>query len=283
MAAVPEPAARPAAGAPAGPRRAAPSHTRAIAVNAGAPLGFAVLVVGLWALLKAATDIPDTSLPTPKQVLDALIDQRDLLRENAWVTIQEIVVGFAAAIALGIGLAVAIHSSRLIERAVYPWLVISQMVPIVAIAPIFVIWTGFDLRPKVMVIALVAFFPLAVSTIDGLKAADPDLLNLLKTLGANRRQRFRIAQLPAALPFVFSGLKVAAALSVIGAVFGEWVGSSAGLGYLILTFNNQLATADMFATIIVLAIIGIALFGLVLLAERLLLPWYRDGRRGLGE
>lgn len=281
MAAVPERAARAAASGEG--RRPGHPRARSLALNVGAPLGFAVLVIGLWALLKAATDIPDTSLPTPAQVFDALVDQRDLLRENAWVTIQEILVGFAAAIALGIGLAVAIHSSKVVERAVYPWLVVSQMVPIVAIAPIFVIWTGFDLRPKVMVIALVAFFPLAVSTIDGLKAADPELLNLLKTLGAKRWQRFRMAQLPAALPFVFSGLKVAAALSVIGAVFGEWVGSSEGLGYLILTFNNQLATADMFATIIVLALIGIALFGIVLLLERILLPWYHDGRRGLGE
>lgn len=281
MAAVPERAARAAASGLR--RRPGRPRARSLALNLGAPLGFAVVVVGLWALLKAMTDIPDTSLPTPAQVFDALVDQRDLLRENAWVTIQEILVGFAAAIVLGIGLAVAIHSSKIVERAVYPWLVVSQMVPIVAIAPIFVIWTGFDLRPKVMVIALVAFFPLAVSTIDGLKAADPELLNLLRTLGAKRRQRFRMAQLPAALPFVFSGLKVAAALSVIGAVFGEWVGSSAGLGYLILTFNNQLATADMFATIIVLAVIGIALFGIVLLLERILLPWYHDGRRGLGE
>lgn len=264
-------------------RRAGRARARSLALNVGAPLGFAVLVVGLWSLLKAVTDIPDTSLPTPAQVVEALVDQRDLLRENAWVTIQEILVGFAAAIALGIGLAVAIHANKVVERAIYPWLVVSQMVPIVAVAPIFVIWTGFDLRPKVMVIALVAFFPLAVSTIDGLKAADPDLLNLLKTLGAKRRQRFRIAQLPAALPFVFSGLKVAAALSVIGAVFGEWVGSSAGLGYLILIFNNQLATADMFAAIFVLAVIGIALFGVVLLCERLLLPWYHGGRNGLGE
>ncbi|MBJ7332227.1 MAG: ABC transporter permease subunit, partial [Solirubrobacteraceae bacterium] len=148
-------------------------------------------------------------------------------------------------------------------------------------APIFVIWTGFDLRPKVMVIALVAFFPISVSTIDGLKVAEPDLLHLLRTFGAGRWQRFRVAQLPAALPSVFSGLKVAAALAVVGAVFGEWVGSSEGLGYLILTFNNQVATADMFATIAVLAVIGMALFGAVLLAERLLLPWYHGERRAL--
>lgn len=259
------------------------ARVRALVVNVGAPLGFAVLVVAGWALVKAATDIPDTSLPAPGEVADALWDQRDLLWDNAWVTIVEILVGFTAAIVLGIGLAMAIHANRAVERAVYPWLVVSQMVPVVAIAPIFVIWTGFDLRPKVMVIALVSFFPVAVNTIDGLKAADPDLLNLLRTLGATRRQRVRVAQIPAALPSVFSGVKIAAALSVIGAVFAEWVGSSEGLGHLILVLNNQVATAEMFATIVVLAGIGIALYGAVLLLERLLLPWYHGGRQGLGD
>ncbi|MBJ7332768.1 MAG: ABC transporter permease, partial [Solirubrobacteraceae bacterium] len=115
------------------------------------PLAFAVLVVGGWALLKAVTDIPDSSLPTPGQVAEALVDQRVLLWDNAWVTIVEILLGYALAIVLGVGLAVAIHASRLVERAVYPWLVVSQMIPVVAVAPIFVIWTGFDLRPKVMV------------------------------------------------------------------------------------------------------------------------------------
>lgn len=243
-----------------------------------APLVFAAAVIGAWALLKALTDIPDSSLPTPGQVLSALVDQRSLLAENAWVTLQEVLIGFAAAVVLGIGLAVVIHASPTVERAVYPWLVISQMVPVVAVAPIFVIWTGFDLRPKVMVIALVAFFPVAVSTIDGLKAADRELLDLLRTMGASRWRRVRMARVPAALPFVFAGLKVASALAVVGAVFGEWVGSSEGLGHLILVFNNQMATADMFAAITVLALIGIGLFAAVLLLERLLLPWYREGR-----
>lgn len=258
-------------------------RARSLAVNVGAPLGFAALVVAAWALVKVVTDIPDSSLPAPGQVLDALWEQRELLWDNAWVTVLEILVGFSAAIVLGIALAMVIHASRAVERAVYPWLVVSQMVPVVAVAPIFVIWTGFDLRPKVMVIALVSFFPVAVNTIDGLKAADPDLLNLLRTLGASRRQRVRMAQVPAALPFVFSGVKIAAALSVIGAVFAEWVGSSEGLGHLILVLNNQVATAEMFATVAVLALIGIALFGAVLLLERLLLPWYHGGRQGLGD
>ena len=187
---------------------------------------------------------------------------------------------FAVAILLGVGLAILIRSSPVVERALYPWLVASQLVPIPAIAPIFVLWTGFDLRPKIMVIALVSFFPIAVNTIDGLRAVDPQLIRLLRTMRASRWQRFRFAQVPAALPSFFTGLKIGAALAVIGAVFAEWVGSSAGLGYLILVLNNATDTPAMFAAIFLLALIGIALFGLVALAQRLLLPWYFEGREG---
>ncbi len=252
---------------------------RSLAARVGAPAAFAALVLGAWQLYVAVSGISETSLPAPTQIAEAFWNERQLLIDNTWITVQEILLGYLAAIAVGVTLAVLIHSSKLIERAVYPWLVVSQMVPIPAIAPIIVIWTGFDLRPKIIVIALVSFFPIAVNTIDGLKAAEPELLNLLKTLRASRWQRFLKAQLPAALPFVFSGLKVAAAFSVIGAVFAEWVGASEGLGYLILLLNNQTATAEMFAVIVLLALIGISLFLVVTLVEHLLLPWYYESRR----
>jgi len=254
------------------------SRGRNIAERVLPPLLFAVFVLTVWQLYVVLGDVKESTLPKPTEVVTSIWDNRQLLWDNAWVTIKEILIGYAAAIVIGVGIAVLIRSSRRIERAVYPWLVVSQMVPIPAIAPILVIWTGFDLRPKVMVIALVSFFPIAVNTIDGLRAADPELLNLLKTLKANAWQRFRKAQLPAALPFMFSGLKVAAAFSVIGAVFAEWVGASDGLGYLILVLNNQTATTDMFAVIVVLASIGIGLFLIVSLIERLLLPWYYESR-----
>jgi ABC-type nitrate/sulfonate/bicarbonate transport system permease component len=248
-------------------------------VRIAAPLVFALVVLALWQLYVGASDISDSSLPAPTQIVESGWEQRELLLDNTWITVQEILIGFAVAIVIGVALAMLIRSSRLAERALYPWLVVSQMVPIPAVAPIFVLWTGFDMRPKIMVIALVSFFPIAVNTIDGLRAADPQLLRLMRTLKASRWQRFRLAQLPAALPFIFSGLKIAAALSVIGAVFGEWVGASEGLGYLILVLNNATDTATMFATIFLLALIGIALFSVVTLIERLLLPWYYDSRR----
>jgi ABC-type nitrate/sulfonate/bicarbonate transport system permease component len=240
-----------------------------------APIVFALLFLGAWQLYVVVADVPESSLPSPTEIASAGWENRSLLIDNTWITIGEILLGFALAIAVGILLALAIRSSRTIERAVYPWLVVSQMVPVPAIAPIFVIWTGFDLRPRVMVIALVAFFPIVVNAVDGLRAADPALLRLLRTMGASRRQLLRHGSFPASLPFLFSGLKIAAALSVIGAVFAEWVGSSEGLGHLILVLNNATETATMFAAIFLLSLIGIGLFGLVALAERLLLPWYR--------
>jgi ABC-type nitrate/sulfonate/bicarbonate transport system permease component len=269
---------RPARGAPA--RR---GRMRRLAAQLLPPLLFAVLILGLWQLYATVGDVQESTLPKPTEVATAIWEERSLLLENAWVTIKEILLGFLLAIFVGLLLAILIRSSRAIERAMYPWLVASQMVPIPAIAPLIVIWTGFDLRPKVIVIALVCFFPITVNSIDGLRAADPELLNMLKTLRANRRERFLKAQLPASLPFVFSGLKVAAAFSVIGAVFAEWVGASEGLGYLILILNNQTATTEMFAVIFVLAVIGIGLFLLIRLLEHLMLPWYYESRRDEGE
>jgi ABC-type nitrate/sulfonate/bicarbonate transport system permease component len=259
------------------------SEVRLLVRGVGAPLAAALLFLVLWQLYASASGIRESTLPKPTQVLSALYTDRQLLAGNAWVTMGEILVGYAAAILLGVGLAVLVHTSPVVERAIYPWLVASQTVPIPAIAPVIVLWTGFDLRPKVILIALVCFFPIVVNTVDGLKAAEPELLDLLKTLGASRWQRFRLGQLPASLPFVFSGLKVAAALSVIGAVFADWVGSSSGLGYLILILNNQTATSDMFAVIVVLSLMGVGLFLLVGLVERLLLPWYYESRRDQGE
>lgn len=246
-----------------------------------APLAFALVALGLWQLYCVVSGVSESSLPKPTRVAEALWrDWGELgFGHSAWVTLQEILLGYALAVVIGVLLAVAIHSSPLVERALYPWLVVSQMVPIPALAPILVLWVGFDIWPKVLVIALVSFFPIAVNTIDGLRAVDPGLLRLLRTMRASAWQRFRHARLPAALPSLFSGLKIAAALAVIGAVFAEWVGASEGLGYLILILNNATDTPAMFAVIFLLALIGIALFALVSLLQRLLLPWYFDPRR----
>lgn len=254
--------------------RAAPSP-RAIAARVAPPLCLGLAVVLLWQGYVELSGVRESIFPSPLEVARALGRERGVLASAAWTTLLEILLGYAAAIVVGVAFAVAVSSSRLIERALYPWLVVTQMIPIVAIAPVVVLWTGFDIRPRVIVIALVSFFPIAVNTIDGLRATDAELLGLLRTLGASRRQLFRVAQVPTALPYFFSGLRVSAALAVIGAVFAEWVGSSNGLGFLILSYNSQTETAEVFATIAVLAVIGVALFALVGIAERLLIPWWQ--------
>ena len=254
--------------------RAAPSP-RAIALRIAPPLCLGVVVVLTWQGYVAISGVRESIFPSPLEVASALGRDSGVLVSAAWTTLSEILLGYAAAIAVGVALAVAVSSSRLIERALYPWLVVTQMIPIPAIAPVVVLWTGFDIRPRVIVIALVSFFPIAVNTIDGLRATDTELLGLLRTLGAGRRQLFRVARLPTALPYLFSGLRVSAALAVIGAVFAEWVGASSGLGFLILSYSSQTETADVFATIAVLAVIGVALFAAVGIAERVLIPWWQ--------
>jgi ABC-type nitrate/sulfonate/bicarbonate transport system permease component len=258
-------------------RRSAVTRGRILTVVL--PIAAAVVVVGGWELYVRVSGISALSLPSPFLVGERLIANAPLLAANTWTTLQSVLLGYLVAVVLGALVAAAVHASKNLERAITPWLIVSQMIPLPAIAPLFVLWTGFDIRPRLMLIALVCFFPVAVSMIDGLRAADPALLDVLRTLKATRRQRFFMAQLPAALPATFSGLRIAAAFAVLGAVFGEWVGSNSGLGYLIIAFNSQLRTADMLGVVVVLSMLGIALYGLVTLIERLVLPWYHDERR----
>jgi ABC-type nitrate/sulfonate/bicarbonate transport system permease component len=239
------------------------------------PLLAGVVVVAVWQGYVALSGVSQSILPSPVEVARALVRDRGVLASNAWTTLSEVLLGYAIAIVMGVGIAVAVSSSRLLERAIYPWLVVSQMVPVPALAPVVVLWTGFDIRPKLIIVALVTFFPIAVNTIDGLRATDPELVGLLRTLGAGRGAILRVARIPNALPYVFSGLRVAAAFAVIGAVFAEWVGSSSGLGVLILDYGNQTATADVFAAVVVLAVIGVALFTAVGGMERVVVPWWR--------
>jgi ABC-type nitrate/sulfonate/bicarbonate transport system permease component len=271
-------AAQPLASAPpATPSRRWPS----LLGRALPPLLFSLLVVGGWQAYTELADISPLLLPSPWEVATSVVDNAALFADNALVTLKEILLGFTLGAAAGIGLGVLLTYSLLAERAVYPWLVASQMVPIVAVAPILVVWFGFTIVPKVIVVALVCFFPVVVNTIDGLKAVDPEMVRLMRTLGMSKPRIMRSVRVPSALPYVFSGLKIAMALAVIGAVFGEWVGSSEGLGYLMLALNNQLATIDLFAAVLVLSVMGIALFFLVGVVERLVIPWHHQTRRAL--
>jgi ABC-type nitrate/sulfonate/bicarbonate transport system permease component len=247
-------------------------------VRWAAPAGLLALLVGGWELLARLGHIENYLLPAPSEVARALVDDRHLLLSDTWVTAREVLLGFAVALVAGVGIALALHLSSVLRRALYPLVVASQAVPIVVIAPILVIWFGFGIVPKLIVIALICFFPIVVNTLDGLRSVDREQVKMLRTLGASRLDLLRRLELPAALPYLFSGAKVAVAVAVIGAVFGELVGSDAGLGHAIQVGTAQLLTARVFAAVLILSLMAIGLFGLLALVERRAVPWARLGR-----
>ena len=236
-------------------------------------------LVAVWEWAVAANDIPHWKLPSPHSIGEELWSSRTLLLRHTWVTLQEVLLGFAIALASGVLLAGLIHQSRTLERVIYPSVIASQTIPIIVIAPLLLIWIGYGLQHKVLVVALISFFPIVVNTVDGLKSADPDMIRLLRTLGASRWQVLAKVQVPNSLPFIFSGIKIAITVSVIGAVIGEWVGSSEGLGYLAIRSKSQFLSERVYATVVLLSLMGIGLFLIAGLLERMLLPWYHGQRR----
>jgi ABC-type nitrate/sulfonate/bicarbonate transport system permease component len=244
-----------------------------------APLLLLAAALVAWQLYVGLARVPDYLLPGPLGILRAAIDDRDLLLQNAVPTAQIAVSGFALALAAGILLGICIHLSRAIETALYPIVIASQTVPVLALAPVLVILFGFTILPKLIIVALVCFFPITVNTVDGFKSVEPDLLRLVRSLGAGRWRVFRTVEWPSTLPYLFSGAKVAVTYSVIGALFGEYVGSFEGLGHVMSEAQSQFDTDQLFAAIGVLSCIGVILFASVALAERLLLPWYHTEQR----
>ncbi len=240
-------------------------------------IGLLVLLLGGWELYADLGGVDDFLLPAPSQIGSSLWTDRTILWHNFTVTAGEVLLGILVALVAALALAVAIHASRTLRRAVYPLLVASQTIPIVIVAPLLVAWLGYDLAPKLAIVALICFFPVVVSTLDGLSRVDPDLLKLMRTLDASRWQAFRRVEAPSALPAVFSGAKVAVTVAVIGAVLAEQAGSSEGLGHLMLQAIPQLETARAYAAVVLLAALAIALFALLSLVERQAVPWARRG------
>jgi ABC-type nitrate/sulfonate/bicarbonate transport system permease component len=255
------------------------AHAPAWLRQAAPPILLLGFVVVIWQVVAERSGLSAFILPSPRAVLLAGWETRHLLGAAIGTTMLETALGVVIALILGVGLAAAIDISSLLRRALYPILVASQTVQILAIAPLLIIWFGFGLLPKVIIVVLVCFFPIAVSTADGLASADPDLVALLRAMGARREQIWRIVRLPAALPSFFSGLRVAVTYSVVGATIGEWVGGSAGLGLYMLRSKNALATDQVFVAIVITSALSIGLFALVYFLERALLPWYHSAQR----
>ncbi len=261
------------------PRPAQPRARRRQAGRVVGALGAAAIVlalVGAWELYADLSGIDPAILPPPHAVAQSLWVDRGLLWDNLRVTGDEIVLGILVAGTAGFLLPIALHLSLPLRRSVYPLLVVSQVIPVVLIAPLLVTWLGFGIAPKLLIIGLVCFFPIVVTTLDALARVDPELPKLMRTLDAPRLRVLRHVELPAALPGLFSGAKVAVTFAPIAAVFAEWTGSDAGLGHLVQQAIPQLLTARAFAAVMILSAFAIALFGLLTLAERLLVPWAKD-------
>jgi ABC-type nitrate/sulfonate/bicarbonate transport system permease component len=244
---------------------------RRVALAAGL-LGLFVLA---WQGVASLHSVDDLTLASPVETFDALREDWSLLMDNAGTTLVEVLLGLAISVAAGALFAVAMHLLRPLRDAAYPLLVGSQAIPIVVLAPLFVLAFGYGIGPKLAIVALICFFPITVNLLDGLRAAPPELLKLMRSMGASRLRTLRSVELPAALPSLFSGLKIAATVSVIGAVFGEWAGADKGLGRLVLLGNNQLETPRVYAGIVILTLMAVGLFAATALAERLAVPWNR--------
>jgi NitT/TauT family transport system permease protein len=242
-------------------------------IGAGLPLLTLIVMVFLWQALAWLFQPPLWLLPSPVHVAKAALHWRAEIPIHTGVTLYETLVGFAASVIVGIPIAVLIVYSHFLQRTIYPILLALQSVPKVAVAPLLLMWVGFGPLPKIIVVFLVCFFPIVVSTASGMQAAPLPLLDLVRSLSASPYQVFVKIRLPYSLPYIFVGLKVAITLAVIGAVIGEFVGSNEGLGYLILISTQQFDTALAFASIILLTAMSIVLFYAVELLERIVVPW----------
>lgn len=237
------------------------------------PVALALALLGGWEAYARLGGVDDFLLPAPTQVAEALWVDRGLLWNDFVVTAGEVLLGIGVALLAGIVCAIALHLSDVLRRTTYPLLIASQTIPIVIVAPLLVVWLGYDLAPKLAIIGLICFFPVTVTALDGLRGVDPDVRKLMRTLDASRWQTLRRVEAPAALPSLLSGAKIAVAVAVIGAVLAEQAGSSEGLGHLILQAIPQFETARAYAAVVVLSAFAVSLFGVLSLAERRLVPW----------
>jgi ABC-type nitrate/sulfonate/bicarbonate transport system permease component len=244
----------------------------------GPPLLLVAALVAFWQWYVVSNDIRPSTLPSPGRVIREGWRFRDQLWDNAKPTLMETFVGFSLSVVIGSLFAIAIDFSRTVRRAIYPILVASQTLPIIAIAPLMIIWFGFGLTPKVIVVVLVTFFPITVALSDGFKSAESEAMDLLGSMGASRWQVFRYVRLPSALPLFFSGLRISITYAVVGAVFAEYVGAKEGLGIFMLIQKNSFRTDLVLAAVLVTALVSVSLFLMVSVLQRIVIPWYAAAR-----
>jgi NitT/TauT family transport system permease protein len=252
-------------------------------LNAGwlRPVFFLVFLVVLWDVTIRVFNIPPYQIPKPVDVVTTLWQEWPMLLREAWPTTVATIWGFLLSAAFGIPVAMLIAGSRTVESYVYPLLVFSQSIPKIAIAPLFVVWFGFGMFPKVLSAFLLGFFPVVVSAVQGFKSVEPDMMDLARAMEANRLQIFRMVSLPHAMPAIFAGLKVSITLAVVGAVVGEFVGSNSGIGFVLQRSIGNFELPTMFAALVVLSLIGVTLFWILDVLERISIPWHASQRQDL--
>jgi ABC-type nitrate/sulfonate/bicarbonate transport system permease component len=238
-------------------------------------IGMLVLIIGGWALYVHISGVNPVIVPGPDRVAKAWWNNRSTLGSDLLVTLKEIVYGFVAGFIIGVLAGTGIVYSRILERMLYPVVIASQVIPIFAIAPLLIIWFGFGIAPKVIIAALIVFFPITVNMVEGLRSADQGIIDVMRSYGASEWKIFRSIRLPSSIPFLVVGTQVGITFAVIGAVIAEWVGASQGLGYRMTVANSQSETDLVFAAIITLAVVGVALFVLVRVVGDLAFPWQR--------
>lgn len=232
-----------------------------------------VVILGFIELLARAFHVAPVVLRAPSAVVLEIVQNPQLYAENTWTTLYEVIIGFALSAALGIAVAIVIVYSPLLQDMLYPIVLLLQIVPKVAVAPLLVVFLGFGVVPKIITAVLIAFFPVVINTAVGLRVADREMLDLVRVLNGSRFQEFTRVRIPNALPFIFSGLKLAITFSVIGAIIGEFVGANKGLGYLVILANSQLKTEMSYAAIAILSVLGLVTYGAISLVERITVPW----------
>lgn len=244
--------------------------------NKLAPVVLIVILISFWELATRGGAIREFILPPPSNILVTFVKTMPKMLDHIVITLYEALTGFFLAIFLALFIAVLMDSVEVIKKALYPILIVSQTVPIITIAPLFTLWFGFGYLPKIIVVILVCFFPIVVSLIVGLNSADKELINLVKSMGATKLQIYKIVKLPAALPHFFSGLKIAATYSVMGAVIGEWLGGKKGLGVYMERVRYSFAIDKVFATILIIIILSMVIFKAINILEKTMMPWQQE-------
>lgn len=258
-------------------RRGKGAHHLTRSLPAVLSLGAALVA---WELYARLSGIRPSVLPAPTRVLDQMVEQRAALLDNALPTLAATLLGFALSLAASFALSVLVDFSPTLRRALFPLFIVSQTLPLVAIAPLVVLWFGFGLAPKIMLVALVTFFPMLVALVEGYRSVDPELEWLLRSMGASRWRIFHTARLPSALPFLFAGLRISITYAVVGAIFAEYAGAARGLGIYMLSAKNSFRPDLVLAAVAVSAALTLLLFALAGLAGRLAMPWDPPGREG---